>query len=556
MLAIPVQIADVTRRAVRRHWGDALLLVAGLQALVWMARPEELVHFVGPQVLDGSRAFDVAVVLALGLFAVLSLRFLTRLMSAARRVSWDPALRGEQGTVMAEFALVLPIVLMMLGTVMQIALIANAALVVRYAAFAAARSAIVSFEAEMPGAGEIADPSSLLSTLQAPPFPEWVDRTRPEHAAALVLASISPTMPGIGSPESGAMRELLLANAPSWDGGGYNDRVTYARAAMTLRTIADKYNDDDGSGSFGGDMEAWHDSVPPLIPMPEHAVQPQRLRDATPEERENLGYLVPSPPDLADLIPNEINIEIDIPLPSNIQLVMDTVGIDNPSIPFPPIPLGPVKSAAGPLLDQLDAGVDVLRSGAASGIRTYARSGLNVDFIGPKEVEISLTYAFKLNLPSILQLVPDGFGLTEPAPGGLGRAFRIQQRDRRVNVAGSSVSDAGDYTVRLQSTGGRRTLLGIVPKVPDVYKAVTEFEFETVNNTPLYFVPRGETKADKAAAEKKKKAEEEKKKKAKADKKKKAEEAKKKKEADKKKAAAAASGSSGSGTGGTSGGGS
>ena len=44
--------------------------------------------------------------------------------------------------------MVLPIILIVVGTVIQIALLANASLVVRYSAFAAARSAIVRFEYE------------------------------------------------------------------------------------------------------------------------------------------------------------------------------------------------------------------------------------------------------------------------------------------------------------------------------------------------------------------------------------------------------------------------
>ena len=50
------------------------------------------------------------------------------------------------GTLITEFALVMPAVFLVMSMIVQIALIANATLVVRYAAFAAARSAIVNLE--------------------------------------------------------------------------------------------------------------------------------------------------------------------------------------------------------------------------------------------------------------------------------------------------------------------------------------------------------------------------------------------------------------------------
>lgn len=493
---VSAERADRVRKLVRAAWGlrlDVALFAAGLAALRAMARPEAFADLVAQAAFDREIAFQLALAVALGLFAVLSLRFAVRLFRAAQRVSFDPALRAEQGTVMAEFALVLPIVLLMLGTVFQIALIANAALVLRYAAFAAARSAIVSFEADMPGAGSVTNPSSLLDSLQVPPLPEFVDRTRPEHAASLVLASISPPMPSDPSPVANALHALVQANGSAWEGSDLARRVSYARQAMSLRTIRDKHTaGTSGLGSIGGLGGAFIDSQSPLIPLPEHAVQPQRLRDATPAERENLGYLAPAPPPVSELIPDSFDIVIEVPLPGEASAILQATGTEPPTITVP-IDISPVKSMLSPLTDQVDAGTEFLRQGSASAIRAFARSPANVDFIAPKEVEIALTYEFKLTMPSILQLTPDFLGLTVPSRDGNGHAFLLQQRDTQ--------SRPGDFTVRLQSTGGRRNLFGVAPVVPDVKGTIDSaigsatggsFEFGSVPNTPLYWRPRAQ----------------------------------------------------------------
>ena len=443
----------------RRRWCDLFLLAGGLQALFWMAHPDELTALSGSRALGHDAAFEVATALALGAFAVLSLRTLAVLYGTMRKLSWGPAPRAERGTVMAEFALVLPVVLLMLGTVFQVALVANAALVVRYAAFTAARSAIVSFEADI---------SDFSGMLQFRPLPEWVDTDRPTTAASLVLASISPKLSGSDSSEaSRALAEALIVNDDGWEGADFSDRAAYAKQAMDLFIKSDYF-----------------DSLPPLIPLPEHAVQPGRARLVSPAERENLGYTLPKPPKLETLIPPEVEVELFKPPPAA-EEIASAIGLplDNLNISIS-IPLDEVKRTAQPVLDKFDKGLEELRQGQGRVVRLFARSPINIDAFGPKEVEVTLEYRFKLNLPSILHLVPDRLGLTTEAPGG-GRAFLIRQSEAERTIGGSRVTEPGDYTVRLQSMGGRSNPLGTIPLLPTL--SASTFQPALVSNTPLYF---------------------------------------------------------------------
>ena len=463
----------------------------GWLGLIGMTRPVDFAAFIDRSGFDGVIAFDTALIGAFLAFSWLTYRFGAQLLRNSRRFHWDPETRAVSGTVMAEFALVLPIVLLLLGTVIQIALIANAALVVRYAAFVAARSAMVSFQADM-GRDLLSSPgASLTSMFQMPPFPEFVDRERPEHAATMVLASISPRATE-NDPTGVFMSEVLKANGDVWDSGNFAQRVTYARAATTVMTIKDRMQEKHGAA--GGVFAAWHDSLSPLIPEPEHVLQPARQRVSGTDN----AYVLPSPPPLDSLIPDAIPITLTVPLPSEATAVLGVVGVDPPSITID-IPLAGPKQLMAPLLSQMDAGINVMRTGSGSAIRAFARSPANIDILAPKEVEITLVYLFRLSIPSLIQLAP---GVTEPAPLGNGRAFKFEHPEY--------------FSVRLQSTGGRRTLLGILPKVIDIKGTLgtlwdadssddddVSAEFKTVDNTPLYWRPREKQEEDEDEKKKK-----------------------------------------------------
>ena len=273
------------------------------------------------------------------------------------------------------------------------------------------------------------------------------------------------------------MERLLKAQGPAWGGGDYARRMAYARAVTTLTTNRDKHG-----GGFVGDLSAWHDSFTPLIPLPEHVVQPARQKN----NPNQLGYLLPQPPPLSSIIPSAIPSDIPIPIPSPFDKFIPPISISF-SIPLP-------TSLLDPLTSKLDVGIDALRTGSAAVLRQFARSPFNVDPLSPKEVEVNLVYHFKLAIPSLLQLAP---GVTDDPPQGLpsgsGRFFKLKH---------------GHYfTARLQSTGGRRTLLGLFPYVPDI------FGFSMVPNTPLYWRPREKEEEEEDEDEEEKKKEEEKEKK-------------------------------------------
>ncbi|MFT5289081.1 MAG: hypothetical protein ACI82F_001140 [Planctomycetota bacterium] len=420
-----------------------------------MAHPAHLVSLVDNAHLNSGLAFQIGVGVAFIAMALLAMRWTARLFRSGQKLSWDPVQRATQGTVMAEFALVLPVVLLLIGTVIQIALIAHAAVVVRYAAFAAARSAIVSFEADTNPSLSANPANSLLAALQVPPFPEWVDETRPEQAAYAVLATLSPRF-AISDPQGANMARLVEAQGAHWQGGNYAQRMAYAREATRLWTIRSFHQDTNSN-----DLAAWHDSYAPLIPLPPHAVQPARQA----ANQAEIGYLLPRPPALGALIPNSIPIVINIPIPSPLNAVIPPISF-TVNIPLP-------ANLIRPLTTQLDSAINVLRTGSAAAVRAFAESPANIDPFAPKEVEITLAYDFKLAIPSLLQLAP---GVTRPAPGGEGVAFRLIHEDY--------------FTVRLQSTGGRRSLLSVIPKIPDVAGSIANQSFETVENSPLYFRPR------------------------------------------------------------------
>jgi hypothetical protein len=148
----------------------------------------------------------------------LGARLLGRLVRAARR--WRHAAgapgvspgRAETGTIMVEFVLVLPVLLLVIGMVIQLALLANASLVVRYAAFAAARAGIVEVDAH---------PWSLWDSLPNPP-------QRTQTAAHLILASISPAAGGGGDRAAESIRRIHQAQAGPWGSRAFVRRMAYA----------------------------------------------------------------------------------------------------------------------------------------------------------------------------------------------------------------------------------------------------------------------------------------------------------------------------------------
>lgn len=94
---------------------------------------------------------------------------------------------GQRGTSVLEFALVLPLLLLLLLTIMQFSLLYNAGQVVQYAAHAAARSAIVYVPSDVPSDEGISDPSLQLTLSN-----ESAKYATIKKAAALACVGISP----------------------------------------------------------------------------------------------------------------------------------------------------------------------------------------------------------------------------------------------------------------------------------------------------------------------------------------------------------------------------
>lgn len=162
--------------------------------------------------------------LASGFLLALAGLLIHRLWRAGRRMMQAES-RQVSGTVMVEFTLVMPIVLLIMGMVVQLALLANASLVVHQAAFKAARSAIVQFEREQ------------FFTLE-----ETINnsnRRNVEQAAYLVLCSISPKTSGTDAGAFG-MRRIFQQQGGVWGDRNFHRRYNYAQAATTV-TIEESY---------------------------------------------------------------------------------------------------------------------------------------------------------------------------------------------------------------------------------------------------------------------------------------------------------------------------
>lgn len=147
--------------------------------------------------------------IAVAFFLTLLAARLTGIIAKARKQNPPGAVDEESGSSAVEFILVLPPLLALLLMILQIALIVQAKFVVNYAAFCAARSAIVVIPDEISGGG----PPEPRNQLASPNTSQKVEIIR--RAAALPVTAISP-LPGIsfsrGVPfltDPNAVAELL-----------------------------------------------------------------------------------------------------------------------------------------------------------------------------------------------------------------------------------------------------------------------------------------------------------------------------------------------------------
>ena len=127
---------------------------------------------------------------AMGLgLALLTLRFVS-VIARSQKSRSQVTENGESGASAVEFVLVLPALAVMLLMILQIALVVQAKFVVNYAAFCAARSAIVVIPDDVP----ISRPPESRNRLGNPETSEKVETIY--RSAALPLTAISP-LPGL-----------------------------------------------------------------------------------------------------------------------------------------------------------------------------------------------------------------------------------------------------------------------------------------------------------------------------------------------------------------------
>jgi Flp pilus assembly protein TadG len=116
---------------------------------------------------------------------------LMRVMARARveqaQLRPEPAAGGQSGASAAEMVMLLPLLLALLLTILQVALIVQAKFVVNYAAFAAARSAIVVIPAKVRGAGGMEERNRINRQSNDSAKMAMIHR-----AAALPCVAISP----------------------------------------------------------------------------------------------------------------------------------------------------------------------------------------------------------------------------------------------------------------------------------------------------------------------------------------------------------------------------
>ncbi|MHC4786162.1 MAG: TadE family protein [Planctomycetota bacterium] len=402
------------RRIIRALRVEAVLAATAYVGLLVFAHPGAAAALINlPEHPWGNRLFYAGIAVAMAALGCLALRLWARLLAGGRRRPARGEDRAVAGTVMVEFALVFPLVLLVMCMIIQLALIANASLVVRYAAFVSARSAIVNLQ------------SNLWT---APPAPEPVEPANPQLAAHLVLASISPRTAQT-SPAGAPMESLLQAQGGVWAGRSFADRLEYTEQA-TVVTARSSYSQ--------------------FVPVREHLIPPAGNAYNLPlitaaDVFDKLNSMIPPvcrDVEIGDicvsgfLAPNvDVCFQIDIaPQFQGVQLfsipLQQCIALPNP--------------AHDPLANLLQNGLGWLSSNSPVALYAFADTWANLDPFAPKQVSVTVEYDFLLTVPS-LHFIP-GLNLKDSPTGSGAKVFPIR------------------HTVRLQSTGGRQaSFMNFVP---------------------------------------------------------------------------------------------
>ncbi len=205
------------------------LLTVGVVATMLASRPDRLAQSFGLDFAEESAR------LVIGCMVVASVAFLaaaykllrTLLASGKSFVEWrkrNEPQKGfaEAGVVMIEFTLLAPTVWLIMAIVVQLALIAEATLVVRYAAYTAVRAAIVRTERNAIGQEDLG-----------------VSPGKVEESAKLVLCSLSPKIPNTDNDSAHAMLNIFAAQNGVWGDKNFHRRYQYADDSTTVKTTLD-----------------------------------------------------------------------------------------------------------------------------------------------------------------------------------------------------------------------------------------------------------------------------------------------------------------------------
>jgi len=386
--------------------------------------------------LDTSDVFDYTL---WGAFFIAMLgcgRVVYRLAQHARkrRNRYGESLRDDDtGSLSVEFLLTFPWMYIMFGMVIQWGLIARAKIIVDYAAYRAARSAVTQVESKTWG------PLYSLNLLEPDAIPP-VRQARVRESAALILAQLSPYHasddPGRGSWTDygyGSNRTAAIAMAesgiPKWP-YAMKTSAYERRAYWTLRELQAGQQ---GGAGFQLDLE-----MSPLINvdfaqfgfvagnyfdvlenMLNEYAEILDLTDVSPDQTGFLGFKIPMPWPIPD-------IPIGIPLGDNSGTISDMLGIPSPSEIADQIVseiLDPVRDAIMGPIDELTGSLDDMLSDIDPG-----------NPLIPREARVQLRYPYQLRVPLVAQLVHP---LWETKSGFRGRFIQIEA------------------DVSMQTTGGR-----------------------------------------------------------------------------------------------------
>lgn len=229
----------------QRSWIVGAALVAGGIACLYGARfgGDALVRAGWIGDVSGDDALFLFVAGAIGLLAAACAVGAER--AFARRQRAADVVGCEKGVVLAELVLLIPILILLSGTIVQLMLILNASIVVRYAAFSAARTAAVSFDRsatqvhERPRAGLDQDLHDAAVLVTATISPAMGEATHLNQAGG---ASRDPQNPGGGmGPPTGEtdpagilLSRVFGTNATVYGGRTLNLRRDYARDFTTV----------------------------------------------------------------------------------------------------------------------------------------------------------------------------------------------------------------------------------------------------------------------------------------------------------------------------------